>query len=157
DETLPAPWEWDLQRLATSFVIACRNNGFNEAVARQTVLDCAFSYRERMAEFAAMDPLDVWYSRIDLDPLLPLIQDQAGRKRVQPELKKAQAHKLAEDFPKLVETVGDQQLIKEHPPLVYHWPETASPDFEPKVVEAFRRYRKSLQEDRRVLLDRYRL
>jgi uncharacterized protein (DUF2252 family) len=157
DETLPAPWEWDLERLAASLVIACRNNGFSETAAKRTVLACASSYREHMAEFAAMDALDVWYSRIDLDTLLPKIVDQAGRKRIQRDLEKAQAHKLAEDFPKMVETVGDRQLIKDHPPLIYHWPDENNPEFEHKVVEAFRRYRKSLQEDRRVLLDRYRL
>jgi uncharacterized protein (DUF2252 family) len=157
DETLPAPWEWDLERLAASFVIACRHNGFSEAVARDTVLACAFSYREKMAEFAEMDALDVWYARIDLDILLPQIQDHISRKRFRRELEKTQAHKLAEDFPKMVETVGDQHLIKEHPPLVYHWPDAGGKEFEAKIVEAFRRYRKSLQEDRRVLLDRYRL
>src|SRR5262249_7028432 len=102
DETLPAPWEWDLERLAVSFVIACRNNGFSEAVARDIVLACAFSYREKMAEFAEMAALDVWYSRIDLDILLPQIQDHTNRKRMQRELEKTQAHKLAEDIPKMV-------------------------------------------------------
>jgi uncharacterized protein (DUF2252 family) len=157
DETLPAPWEWDLQRLAASFVIASRNNGFSEAVARDAVLACAFSYRENMAEFTDMSALDLWYARIDLDKLLPQIEDQAARKRIQRDLEKTQAHKLAEDFPKLVETIGDQQLIKEHPPLVYHWPDLGRPEFEKKASETFHRYRKSLQEDRRVLLDRYRL
>jgi uncharacterized protein (DUF2252 family) len=157
DETLPAPWEWDLERLATSLLIACRNNGFSDAVARDVVLACAFAYRENMAEFADMNALDVWYARIDLEKLLPQIEDQAGRKRVQRELEKTQAHKLAEDFPKLVETVGDQHLIKDHPPLVYHWPDMGNQEFEKKVVEALRRYRKSLQEDRRVLLDHYHL
>src|SRR5262249_62371186 len=66
DETLPAPWEWDLERLAASFVIACRHNGFGEAVARDTVLGCAFSYREKVAGFARIDGLDVWESRIRL-------------------------------------------------------------------------------------------
>ena len=33
DETLPAPWEWDVKRLAASFVVACRDNGLSEAVA----------------------------------------------------------------------------------------------------------------------------
>ena len=83
DETLPAPWEWDLERLATSLLIACRNNGFSEAAARDTVLACAFSYRENMAEFADMNALDVWYARLDVEKLLPQIQDQAGLKRIQ--------------------------------------------------------------------------
>jgi hypothetical protein len=46
DETLPAPWEWDVKRLAASFILACRNNRFSEAVARDTTLACVGSYRE---------------------------------------------------------------------------------------------------------------
>jgi uncharacterized protein (DUF2252 family) len=157
DETLPGPWEWDLERLATSFFIACRNNGFSDTVARDTVLACAFSYKEKMAEFAQMTALDIWYARIDVEKLLPQIEDQAARKRIQRQIEKTQAHKLAEDIPKMVETIGDQQLIKEHPPLIYHWPGLDRPEVERKTVEAFRRYRNSLQEDRRALLDRYRL
>src|SRR6476661_1885938 len=48
DETLPAPWEWDVKRLATSFLIASRSNGFSESAARKTALCCVRSYRERM-------------------------------------------------------------------------------------------------------------
>ncbi len=54
DETLPAPWEWDLKRLAASFVIACRDNGLSESDARDAVLTCVRSYREHMAEFYKM-------------------------------------------------------------------------------------------------------
>src|SRR6516162_4915124 len=63
DETLPAPWEWDIKGLATSFLIASRGNGFSEADARKTTLGCVRSYRERMIEFAQMRTLDVWYAR----------------------------------------------------------------------------------------------
>src|SRR5271157_6019043 len=51
DETLPAPWEWDLKRLAASIVVACRDNGLSDAVAKDAVLGCVRSYRERMAEY----------------------------------------------------------------------------------------------------------
>ena len=62
DETLPAPWEWDVKRLAASFVLACRDNGFGEDFARDAALACVRSYRERMAEFSDMRVLDVWYA-----------------------------------------------------------------------------------------------
>jgi len=78
DETLPAPWEWDVKRLATSFLIASRSNGFSEADARTTALCCVRSYRERMAEFAQMRTLEVWYARLDLETILPRIKDQEG-------------------------------------------------------------------------------
>src|SRR5262249_35640283 len=148
---------WDVKRLAASFVIAARNNGFSEACGRSAAQTCGQSYRERLADFARMTALDVWYARIDLEALIPRITDQAGRKRVQKELAKTQAHHLGEDFPKLVEMVGDKPVIKDHPPLVYHWTDTADRTFEAQVVEAFRRYRETLEEDRRVLLDRYQL
>ena len=82
DETLPAPWEWDVKRLAASFVLACRNNGFSEDVARDAVLSCVRSYREHMAEYSEMRVLDVWYASIDVEKLIPTIQDEEARKRM---------------------------------------------------------------------------
>src|SRR5262249_4022141 len=65
DETLPAPWEWDLKRLATSFVLACRDNRLRGDLARESALACVRSYREHMAEYGQLRVLDVWYARID--------------------------------------------------------------------------------------------
>jgi uncharacterized protein (DUF2252 family) len=65
DETLPAPREWDVKRLAVSFILACRNNRFGEAVARDTTLACVRSYREAMAQFSDMRTLDVWNATLD--------------------------------------------------------------------------------------------
>ena len=62
DETLPAPWEWDVKRLAASFVLACRNNGFDKDCVEDATRACIRSYRERMAEFAEMRAIEVWYS-----------------------------------------------------------------------------------------------
>ena len=76
DETLPAPWEWDLKRLATSFVVACRDNGLDKASAEDAALACARSYREHMAEFSEMRALDVWYARLDPETLFALIKDR---------------------------------------------------------------------------------
>jgi Uncharacterized protein conserved in bacteria (DUF2252) len=70
DETLPAPWEWDLKRLAASFVIACRDNGLSESVARDAVLTCVRSYREHMAEFCEMKALDLWYFAVEAEMLI---------------------------------------------------------------------------------------
>src|SRR5208282_991819 len=67
DETLPAPWEWDVKRLAASFILACRNNGFSEDVARDAALSCVRSYREHMAQYSDMRTLDVWYAAIELE------------------------------------------------------------------------------------------
>ena len=76
DETLPAPWEWDVKRLGASFVLACRSNGFSEDAARDSVLSCVRSYRERMAEYSEMPVMDVWYASIDVEEVLSKIQDE---------------------------------------------------------------------------------
>ena len=65
DETLPAPWEWDIKRLAASFMLACRDNSLSESVAREVVLACIRSYREHMAGFGEMKTLELWYYCLD--------------------------------------------------------------------------------------------
>ena len=70
DETLPAPWEWDLKRLVTSFVLAARANGPSDHDGREAAVACAASYRHAMREFTAMDVLDIWYARLDDSDLL---------------------------------------------------------------------------------------
>ena len=75
DETLPAPWEWDVKRLAASFVLACRTCGFRDRLARDAVLTCVRSYREAMARFSTMQALDVWYTRFEAEKLIAEIDD----------------------------------------------------------------------------------
>jgi len=158
DETLPAPWEWDVKRLAASFVVACRNNGFSEDCARDAVLSCVRSYRERMAEFSEMRVLDVWYARMDVEELIPTFKDAQTRKRFQKRLKAARNRSVLEhDFPKLAEVVGRLPTIKDNPPLIYHWRKHGHGEFFAGVKTAFARYRETMQEDRRRLLDRYEL
>ena len=158
DETLPAPWEWDVKRLAASFVLACRNNGFSEDCARDAALSCVRSYRERMAEFSQMRVLDVWYARIDLEDLIPTIKDRQTRKRLRQRLTSARHQSVLEhDFPKLAEIVGRLPIIKDNPPLIYHWREKGHQEFFAGVKAAFASYRETMQEDRRLLLDRYEL
>ena len=79
DETLPAPWEWDLKRLAASVVVACRDNGLSESVAKDAVLGCVRSYRERMAEFSEMKVLDLWYFALEAEMLISTVKDSAIR------------------------------------------------------------------------------
>jgi uncharacterized protein (DUF2252 family) len=86
DETLPAPWEWDVKRLVASFVLAARSNGLSDADDRDAAVACARFYRRKMRDFAAMDVLDVWYARLDDSGLSG---DAAGR----PEGDGAQAHR----------------------------------------------------------------
>jgi uncharacterized protein (DUF2252 family) len=156
DETLPAPWEWDVKRLAASFVLACRNNGFSEEAARDAALACVRSYRERMAEYSKMSVLEVWYSSIDVKKVLESLTDEEARKRVQKRVAAAQERTVLEhDFPKLAAMAGEQPRIQDHPPLIYHLHGKGQDEQGERVKEAFAGYRESLQEDRRWLLDRY--
>lgn len=156
DETLPAPWEWDVKRLATSFVLACRNNGFSKDVARDSVLNCVRSYRERMAEYSEMTVLEIWYASIEAESLLPTIRDKAARKRTAERLAKAREHNVLEDeFPELVAKKGSRTVIKENPPTIFHPRERIYAAQLAAFRKAFAGYRDTLQEDRRLLLDRY--
>jgi uncharacterized protein (DUF2252 family) len=156
DETLPAPWEWDLKRLATSFVLASRNNGLDKASARDAALACVRSYRRRMAEFSQMRVLDIWYAKLDVDALMPQITDEHIRRRIETQLAAARNQSVIEhDFPKLAEVVRRMPVIKDNPPLIYHGRERHHVKIFEHVKWAFARYRQSLEEDRRVLLDRY--
>jgi uncharacterized protein (DUF2252 family) len=156
DETLPAPWEWDVKRLAASFVLACRNNGFGDGFARNAVLACVGSYRRRMAEFSQMPVLDVWYASIDVDEMLQTTKDPQIRKRIGKRLAVARHRSVLEhDFPKLAEVLGQLPVIKDNPPLIYHWHEEGQKQFFADVQAAVAAYQETLQDDRRFLLDRY--
>jgi len=158
DETLPAPWEWDVKRVAASFVLACGDNGFGEDSARDAVLNCVRSYRERMAEYSEMRVLDVWYASIDAESLIPTIEDEEARERVLKRLAKAREHSVLEhEFPELATTAGLSPTIKENPPLIYHWREQGHEELMEHVKKTFERYRETMQEDRRLLLDRFKL
>ena len=156
DETLPAPWEWDIKRLAASFVVAGRNNSFNTEEAREAAQTCARSYRERMREFAKMGVLDVWYFSIDMESALETVEDDITKARAKKRFDKARDRDvLDEDFPELVTFEGGKHRIRDNPPLIYHLQGEEETVVEARVREAFKCYRATLAEDRRLLLDRY--
>ena len=156
DETLPAPWEWDVKRLAASIVLACRNNGFSQGDARDAVLACVRSYRERMAEYSDLPVLEVWYASIDIDKLNVKVKDKDAVRRARKRIAAARARNVLEhDFPKLAAGAGQAPTIKDNPPLIYHLSGKEGEDLLTRSREAYAGYRKTLQDDRRVLLDRY--
>ena len=156
DETLPAPWEWDLKRLAASFVIACRDNGFSESTAKDAVLSCVRSYREHMAEFAAMKVLDLWYFALGTEMLIAGIKDAGIRHSAIKRLERAHESNTSEGlFPKLIDASGGSQVIKDQLPAIFHWKGHTAGEIHPDVSDAFARYRETLAPNHRVLLDRY--
>ena len=91
DETLHGPWEWDLKRLAASFVLAARSNSFSAADQHSAAMACARSYRERIRAYAKMAALDVWYARVDKKALLASLSDPDVVARLHKRLAKQQA------------------------------------------------------------------
>ena len=156
DETLPAPWEWDVKRLAASFVVAGRSNGFSTGEARESAQACARGFREHMREFAKMGVLDVWYFSLDMEALLETLEDETTKQRAKKRFDKAHDRNiLDEDFPELVTFEGGRHRIRDNPPLIYHLQDEEEAIVKARVLEAFESYRATLAEDRRVLLDHY--
>ena len=156
DETLPGPWEWDLKRLVTSFVIASRQDHFTKDVAREAALTCARSYRKHMAEYSLMKPLEVWYACLDVDTVIENMKDKTARRNLKRRISRVIARDVKEeDYPKLAESSRGKNRIKDNPPLIYHPPESFEKDFEQNVRETYKKYINTLLEDRRILLKRY--
>jgi uncharacterized protein (DUF2252 family) len=150
DETLPAPFEWDVKRLATSLAVAGRVDDMPEDDCRRLARLAARDYRRDMARLARLPPLDAWGTRIDLAAAIADIDSTKIRRSVQKRLtgilRSAKAH-----FG-LVEERAGAWRIKEKPPLVHHLSR-----HELHAREAFASYAETLQEDRRVLVQRYHL
>jgi len=169
DETNPGPWEWDVKRLAASIVVACRHRGFTKEVAKEGVLAVGRSYREHMRMLADMSNLEVWYSRIEVEPLVEALQAQAQTTGSKAEVRLAtNAEKIIEKamtkdsmkaLDKLTEVVDGQRRIRSDPPLVVPV-EEVYPQLESEQTTEFfhnllRRYRQTLPTDRRHLLEQY--
>ncbi|HEV2870804.1 MAG TPA: DUF2252 domain-containing protein [Actinomycetota bacterium] len=151
DETLPAPWEWDVKRLATSFVVAARTAGLDQAVGRRAAQAAVGVYREQLARYAGMRLLDVWYSRVDASTIIALSRGRR-RRAVADRLARAQHHTSLDALPKLTEAVGDGRRFVEDPPLLTHVEECHTG----WVEEVLARYRTTLSDERRLLLRRFR-
>jgi len=158
DETLPAPWEWDVKRLAASFVVGCRDNGLSDAVARDVAATCVRTYRESMAEFSQMKTLELWHYALGPDELLATTKDPKLRKRIFDRIQKEEAKSRGEEiFPKLAEKRGDMHVIKDDLPTIFHT-EANPPGVIPQVLRDFLTgYRDTLPASYQSLLDRYEL
>jgi uncharacterized protein (DUF2252 family) len=158
DETLPAPWEWDIKRLAASFVVACRDNALSDACAGDVVRTCVGTYRASMAEFSEMKTLELWYQSLGVDDLVARIQDPSLRARAFKRLQKEKGRSIAEDiFPKLAAHNGTMPLIKDQLPTIFHHVDAPAGVIHKAVMEALHGYRSTLSAATQSLLDRYEL
>ena len=155
DETLPAPWEWDLKRLASSFVLIARENSVADEFGLSAALAAARSYRETIAKYAEMSIREVWHSRIDWTDVVSKTQDRYLAEARQARLRQAiDLNSQNYVSPKLIVQQNGFCQLRDNPPVMYH----------PKdhwLADEFRlalpMYRQSLQEDKQRLFDRHKL
>jgi len=161
DETAPAPWEWDVKRLVASFVLAARSLGLSDSSGRDIAVGCARSYRKHLQAYAEMSPLDVWYARITVDDLLEAAPDSIRKTygaAFQARIKKATTSGSSElVYPELAGMVGGQIRIHDAPPLIYHPEEMSADEWRARLEDGLHSYKKTLADERRLLLDQYRL
>jgi uncharacterized protein (DUF2252 family) len=148
DETLPAPFEWDVKRLAASFAVAGRVAGGSDREARQLARTAIKNYRRHLGRLALMSPLEAWSSRIDLAGAIADIDTPKIRRTI--EKRRAAVLRGAAEHYGLFERKNGDWKIREKPPLVRHLSR-----HELHAHQAFASYAETLQEDRRVLLQRY--
>ena len=153
DESLPGPWEWDVKRLAASVVVAGRSRAFDAHQTRHAAAAAVRSYRERMAEYATTRAIDVFYARVDIATVEAYVSKRA-RPYLQSTAKAAAHHDALHELPKLTAVGPDgRRRIVDRPPVITH-PEELS---QPVSLDALQHYRDTLEDDRRILLDRYEL
>ena len=158
DETLPAPWEWDLKRLAASVDVAGRSAGFKAKDREAVVHRAARSYREHMARYAKMRALEVWYERIDFEPLVNKMLKGAERRYTRKRIAKARKEHFPLHITPLV-AGRDRRTrrieIENNRPLIYHPAGAHRVVFAEQVASVIKHYRESLPSHLRVLLDRF--
>jgi len=161
DETLPGPWEWDVKRLAASFEVAGRDRGFTPAQRRGIVMAGVAEYRRWMRQAAQLRNLDVWYAHIEVEALFEQLRKVATAKqqaKAQANLAKARTRDSMQAFSKLTHEVGGERRIDADPPLIVPIEDLMPAGAEREQVEGelrglIRSYRRTLQTDRRHLLE----
>ena len=150
DETLPAPFEWDVKRLAASLVVAARVDSYGEKGARRLARTATRAYREHMAELAALPPLAAWNRRIDLTAAIADIESSSLRHAMRDRLKTT-LKSGAQQFDLIGKTEG-QPHIPDKAPLIFHLDVHDLP-----ATKALSSYAETLEHDRHVLLRRFAL
>ncbi len=152
DETLPGPFEWDVKRLASSLVVAARENGMSVAKADRAVRASIEAYQQRMHRFADMTELDIWYDGTHVDSLLGYFEP-ADRGRVSVHVEKQKKRRTSRGaFAKLTTMAHGRPRITEDPPIRT----TISDEEQEDLVDhLLAEYRLTLRDDRRQLFDRF--
>ena len=160
DETLPGPWEWDVKRLAASFALAGRSNGFKREQTTDAVMKSVEGYRTAMAHFAQQATLDIWYAELSVDKLAAAITKKSDRQRVSKSAAKARSKTSLKAMAKLTERADGMLRIASSPPLIVPLRDLVGENADAlrgQVEHSWELYRDSIRDDRRALLNRYRL
>jgi uncharacterized protein (DUF2252 family) len=158
DETFPGPWEWDVKRLATSFVIAGRSRKFSGKNCKEFAWHVADSYKRHMKEYSQLSALQIWYADIDLAELIERGQDEEIKEFQQKRIKKASEYTAHEkEFAKMTYIEGTRARIKDDPPLIFHPIGEEWERLEREATTIHKRYMETLSDEKRVLLSRYAL
>jgi uncharacterized protein (DUF2252 family) len=158
DETLPAPFEWDVKRLAASLVLAGRHAGLPERASAKAARAAVRAYREKLADLCRLDPIAAWAMRVDVLDIIAAQDDEKLRDRETRRITQSAATLSPyQDFPRLAGMARGGWRIKDNPPLIFHFEELGNGEHGIMAHEVFGRYRETLPEERRVLFDRYRL
>jgi len=161
DETLPGPWEWDVKRLAASIAIAGRDRGFTDRERATAVLTTVEAYRNEMRTLAGMPELAVWYRRLDADQLIKVAGTitRGAAKRTEKVLDKARTQDSMRAFDKLTHMVDGEPRIISDPPVLVPLRELVTGQegegLYERLHDLLRGYRRTLQSDRRHLLERF--
>jgi uncharacterized protein (DUF2252 family) len=153
DETVSGPWEWDLKRLAASLVLAGRDCGLRSRVLETVVRPAVATYRDRIAAYAAMSALDVWYAAIDISGAVATALDARARQGWLRAERDARRQTALSVMPRITQVVGGNRRFVEDPPGLEHHGSIGDPvAYANRVLAA---YRKTIRHDAQILLDRF--
>lgn len=157
DETLPAPFEWDVKRLAASLAVAAQDNGFKPKHQRAAARASVSAYRETIAALASERFLDIWYHRTYVDDLMKEItaETPTARKQLEKSVAKARRRTSLGSLDKFAEKVDGVYRISEQPPVIVRPPLALQDDLEAIIRKSLSDYQRSLSPDRRVVLNHY--
>jgi uncharacterized protein (DUF2252 family) len=157
DETHPGPFEWDVKRLATSFVVAARWLGFSASDARESARSVVASYREALSRFAQMSVLETWYARVTMDEVFAEFADEPKMvQRLRKCVAEAQHQTTEHVFHKITTSVEGHSRIKDQHPLLFH-PDPDDFDLRRDAQPFFSSYTTTLSADRQALFARFSL
>lgn len=166
DEAHPGPWEWDIKRLAASFMVAARHLNHGDKIGKEAAYSVAASYQKHMQRYTHMGELDIWYEKISFETLLAHAGSAATRQRIERGIHKAKGRTHKEILPKLAEKTANGWRIRDSLPSVFHLQDhhmlfnsddqwLQQDDWQQRLDKMMHDYQATLVADRKILLNRY--